>query len=171
MSYHHPITVDEVRNNVQERIAQTEAELQALKGVTINTKHKTLTNRAIDGPGARIGDYIGIDKALYVSYYADESATGGSSRHYMSRDITAYTYNNPDGSEIGVDGCMRISRTMTPAELNDVLQSIIAGLANNLTALRREKMRAETIAKQHNRLVDQLKKFNDSVSYASKAQI
>lgn len=167
MAYHHEITADEINTNLRERIEETRAELKALKGVKINTNHKTLTNKSITGEGARIGDYLSIGKALYVSYVVET----GERRKYMSRDITAYTYNNPDGTEIGSNGIMRISRTMTPSELDAQLQSIIATLANELTALEQEKIRAGEIAKKHNELVAQLKEFNDSVSYASKAQI
>lgn len=168
MTYHATITADKIRTNLQERIAEYKAELQALKGVKIDTKHKTLTNRAISGDGARIGDYIGIGKALYISYKVTR-ADGGTK--YMSRDITAYSYEGLDGKEIGVDGFTRISRTITPAELQAILTSIIEALERNLKELQSEYKRAESIANKHNKLVEQLKAFNNSVSYASEAQI
>lgn len=168
MSYHASITTEQVRKNLQKRIDEYTAELEALKGVTINTKLATLTNRAISGPGARIGDYIGIGKALYVSYsikYSD-----GHTR-YTSRDITAYSYYDEQGQEIGTSGIQRISRTITPKELQVILQDVTEGLASAIGDLQSEYRRANTIAKQHNALVGKIEQFNKSVSYASKAQI
>lgn len=166
MAYHGPITADQIRANLQKRIAEETAEYIALKNVKINTKHKTLTNKAIEG--ATVFNYLDIDKAIRVSYtvtYPD-----GHIR-YASREITAYTYNNPDGSEIGTEGCVRISRTYTPAELAEVLRDIIESKAEFLGTLQSEHKRAESIAKKHNALVEKLKEFNDSISYASEAQI
>jgi len=80
---HYPITAEQIREKLQTRITENEAELQALKGVKIDTKHKTLSNRAVSGEGARIGNYLDINKALFVSYaikYQD-----GHTR-YASRD-------------------------------------------------------------------------------------
>lgn len=162
------MTADEIRQNVQQRIDEYTAELKALKGVKIDTKHKTLTNRAISGEGARIGDYIGIGKALYVSYTIEHN---DGSRRYASRDITAYSYNNPDGSEIGSEGYRRISRTITPAELAVIVQDVRDGLASTIGDLRSEYRRADSIAKKRNALVDKINAFNDSVSYASKAAL
>lgn len=168
MAYHHKITAEEIRENLQKRITEYKAELQALQGVKIDTKQKTLTNRAISGDGARIGDYIGINKALYVSYaikYDD-----GHTR-YASRDITAYSYEDGNGNEIGTNGYMRISRTITPLELLVILQDVKDGLASTIGDLQSEYRHAVTIANKHNKLVEQLKTFNDSVSCASEAQI
>lgn len=168
MAYHATITADQIRKNLDTRITENEAELQALKGVKIDTKQKTLTNRAVTGEGARIGDYLGINKALYVSYtikYQD-----GHTR-YASRDITAYSYTDENGQEIGTNGILRISRTITPAELAVILQDVKDGLASTIGDLKSEYRRAESIAKKHNALVEKLNKFNDGVSYASEAQI
>lgn len=168
MAYHSEISADQIRKNLEKRIIENTAELEALKGVKIDTKHKTLTNKAISGEGARIGDYIGIGKALYVSYavkYKD-----GHTK-YDKRDITAYTYNNEDGTEIGTIGIMRQSRTMTPSELNDVLIDIKDGLASTIGCLQSEYRRAESIAKKHNALVAKITEFNAGLSYASEAQI
>jgi hypothetical protein len=168
MSHYSTITPEQIRNNLQKRITETKAELQALKGVHIDTKHKTLTNRAITGEGARIDDYIGIGKALYVSYvikYKD-----GSMR-YASRDITAYSYQKEDGSEIGAKDGLRISRTITPAELQVILQDVKDGLASLVGELESEYRRAASIAKKHNALVDKINEFNKDLSYASEAQL
>lgn len=164
----YPITTEQIRTNISKRITEGEAELDALKGVQINTKLTTLTNRAISGKGARIGDYISIGKALYVSYainYAD-----GNTR-YESATINAYSYANPDGSEIGTEGYMRISRTITPTELADQLKDIIESKASYLGDLRSEYRRADTIARKHNKLVEQINAFNDSITYAGEARI
>ena len=163
----YPITKEEIRRNLQARIDETAAELAALKGVKIDTTHKTLTNRSISGEGARIDNYLSIGKALYVSY----TVKTAEHTRYASRDITAYTYNNPDGTEIGSNGFLRISRTMTPTELNDLLQDVKDGLANTIGELKSEYRRADSIARKHNKLVEQINTFNDGLSYAGKAQI
>ena len=91
---------------------ETRALITALEGVKINTARKTLTNRAVEG--GDIGDYLCIGKALYVNYgYARHN--GGTA--YERHNITAYDYNNPDGTAIGTNGIQRILRTITPAEL------------------------------------------------------
>jgi len=167
MSYHPTITAEQIREKLGMRIAEHEAELKALKGVKIDTKHKTLTNRAISGEGARIGDYIGINKALYVSYVVEH----GHSCKYMNRDITAYSYYDENGQELGTKDYTRISRTITPAELATVVRDVMDGLASTIGQLKSEYKRADAIAKKHNKLVEQLKAFNDGVSYASEAQI
>lgn len=168
MAYHAPITAEQIRKNLENRITENEAELKALKGVKIDTKQKTLTNRAISGEGARIGNYLDINKALYVSYaikYKD-----GHTR-YASRDITAYSYTDENGQEIGSKNFIRTSRTITPAELAEILQDVKDGLASTIGDLRSEYRRAESIAKKHNVLVEKIKQFNDGLTYASEAQI
>lgn len=166
MAYHATITADQVRDNLQKRITQETAEYIALKNVKLNTKHKTLTNKAIEG--ATVFNYLDIDKAIRIPYTIKHP---DGHIQYASREITAYTYNNPDGSEIGTEGIMRISRTYTPAELAEVLRDVIESKAEFLGTLRSEHKRAESIAKKHNVLVEKLKEFNDSISYASEAQI
>lgn len=165
---HYPITKEQIRDNLKARITENEAELKALKGVKIDTKHKTLTNRAISGEGAQIDNYLSINKALFVSYavkYAD-----GHTR-YMSRDITAYSYYDQAGKEIGSNGIIRISRTITPAELAVIVQDIKDGLASTIGDLKSEYRRADSIAKKHNALVEKINAFNDGLSYASEAKI
>lgn len=170
MAYYE-ITANKVRENIKARIAENQAELDALKGVTIDTKQKTLSNRAISGKGTIIGDYIGLGKALYINYTIDKPKDGGSYTSYTKRDITAYSYYNPDGSEIGTNGCMRISRTITPAELNDILTDVKDGLASTIGNLQSEYRRATSIAKKHNALVAKINEYNDGLSYASDAKI
>ena len=171
MSYHHKVTKEAIREKLGMRIAEIEAELKALKGVKINTDHKVLTNRAISGKGARIGDYIGIGKALYVSYTVDQSKYGGSPIKYMSRDITAYSYYDENGKELGSEDCLRISRTITPKELAVIVEDIKDGLASTIGNLKSEYSRAESIARKQNALVDKIDEFNKIVSYESEAQI
>ncbi len=166
MAYHATITADQVRDNLQKRITQETAEYIALKSVKLNTKHKTLTNKAIEG--ATVFNYLDIDKAIRIPYTIKHP---DGHIQYASREITAYTYNNPDGSEIGTEGCIRISRTYTPAELAEVLRDVIESKAEFLGNLQSEHKRAESIAKKHNALVEKLKEFNDSISNASEAQI
>lgn len=168
MAYHSTITKEQIREKLAARIAENEAELKALKGIKIDASHKVLTNRAVSGENARIGDYIGLGKALFVFYSVEYK--DGHSRHF-TRDITAYSYEDENGQEIGSSGGLRISRTITPAELAVIIQDIKDGLASNITNLKSEYRRADTIAKKHNALVEKIEAFNDGLSYASEAQI
>ena len=151
-------TVKELQTVLAGRINETEAELEALKAVQINTSHKTLTSRAVTG--GRIGDYLGIDKALYVSYQAGH--------RYMSFDMIAYSYAHPDGSEIGVNGGLRISRTVSPAELRDNLDKVIAGREASLLQLKTDLVNADKIIAKYNRLAEQMSQLLDSTSYATR---
>lgn len=108
----YPGQLETVKSKIEARIHETRALITALEGVKINTAHKTLTNRAVEG--GEIGDYIGIGKALYVSFsYTRRNGSTAYDRH----NISAYSYDNPDGTAIGTEGMQRISRTITPAEL------------------------------------------------------
>jgi hypothetical protein len=165
MAYHHKTTAEQIRTNLQARIEEMAAELEALKSVTINTKHKTLTNRAVGG--GTIINYLNIGKALSVSY-AVETATR---RQYMNRTITAYSYEDEDGRDLGAVNYRRVSRTITPAELADRVAGIIDNLEDALKQLKREYKRADAIARKQNALIDKIKEFNDSISNAGGAQL
>lgn len=160
----YPITLEALRKQQDTRLAELQAELYALDGVTIDTKHKTLTNRAISGFGARIDDYLSIGNALYVSYQVKHP---DGHTQYASRTISAYTYEYPDGTEIGVNGFLRISRTMTPTELVAEVTRVMQGLEESIALLKSERKRAQTLVNQHNKLVAVIKKHNDGVSYNS----
>ena len=108
----YPAQLETVKSKIEERMDETRALITALEGVKINTAHKTLTNKAVEG--GEIGDYLGIGKALYVNY---SYARLGGGIAYERRTIDAYDYNNPYGTTIGTEGIQRISRTITPAEL------------------------------------------------------
>lgn len=153
------ITRQEVEQTLAKRINEAEAELEALKGVTINTNHKTLTNKAVDG--GRIGDYIGIGKALYINYFAD--------RNYKTTDITAYSYTDENGNEIGSEGGLRISRTITPLELRKLLDSVIEERAKSLKALKLDLVNASKIVTKHNKLAEQLEALENSVTWATRS--
>lgn len=162
------IQARDIKKNLADRIATNKAELQALKQVKVNTKHNKLTNRAIEN--ATVFNYIDINKAVRVSFSV-EMPDGHTS--YKSREITAYSYTDEKGNELGVEdnGFTRKSRTITPTEFNIILQDIKDGLASNIGELESEYERAVEITQEHNKLVEQINKFNNSVSYASKAQI
>lgn len=152
------VTTKELQDVLATRINEAEAELEALKAVTINTEHKTLTNKAITG--GRIGDYIGIGKALFVSYK--------SYNRYMSTDLLAYSYENPDGTEIGTNGMIRISRTMTPLELKSSLDKFIASREISLKSLKVDLINAAKIVAKYNRLSAQLNELLDGTTWATR---
>lgn len=165
MKYH--IKAEAIRKNLQQRIDNDTAELNALKGVKIDTSHKVLTNRAISGDGATLRNasysmHDKDDKELSVSYVVK---WGESGRKYESRIIVARTFT---GTSTGI---LKDIRLMTPQELADTLQDIIEHLASNIGEFKSEYKRAESIAKKHNALVDKINAFNDGLSYASKAQL
>lgn len=170
MAYHNKITLEELENNLKNRILENQAEVKALRGVSINTSHKTLNNRSVTGEGVRIGDYIGINKALFVSYAVEWP---DNRRKYETTTITAYSYEDENGVSLrSVPGSYtRTSRTITPEELRKVVNGVIEARIETIKELKKELKRSRTIVKQQNSLVDKLKAFNDSVSYASQAQI
>jgi hypothetical protein len=156
------ITANEVRTNLLNRYQETEAEAVALEAVKINTKHKTLTNRAIEG--GRIGDYLSFAKALYVSYtvtYQD------GSKSYKSLDINAYSYHDENGKELGAEGCIRISRTVTPGELAKTVTELAKSKRETLQDITLELENVPALVKQRNELANTIHEFNEGVSYAS----
>jgi len=166
MGYHHKTTAQEIQKKLQYRIDTDTAELKALKQVNINTGHKNLNNKSVTG--AKVADYIGIDKAVNV-YYQVKHQDGHP--EYKHRTITAYTYNDINGVEIGAVNGLRTSRTLTPKEFIVVLNDVIESVASNLGQFKSEYRRADTIAKQQNALVDKINAFNNKLTHASEAQI
>lgn len=156
-------TTENLQHVLAKRINEEEAEIKALEGVKINTKHKALTNRTVEGEGARVGDYIGLGKALYVSYR--------SNNKYMSTDLIAYTYNNPDGTEIGSAGGLRTSRTMTPLELQTSLIKMIEGRKASLIELKKDLANAKRIVAKFNKINEQIESFNNSVTWATRSEL
>lgn len=152
------ITTKELQNTLATRINEAEAELAALKAVTINVEHKTLTKKAVTN--GRIGDYLSLGKALYVDYQVNH--------RYLHMDINAYTYENPDGTQIGTDGFLRISRTMTPLELKESLDKAIASREVSLAALKLDLVNAKRITAKYNRLSEQMDELRNGLSWAAR---
>lgn len=162
----HKITGDDIRKNLAERIAEHTAELDALKAIKINTAHKTLTNRCIDG--AKIIDYSSINKGYrynYIVKYADGHTKYEYSEH------GAYSYHDKDGNELGANGFLRISRTLEPQELAEQVADLIAQRTNELNNYKKEYKNADAIAKKHNALADKINAYNKTVCYATGAYI
>jgi len=157
----HTIKLDTLKNALTQRIAESEAELEALKKVTINTGHKKLTNKTVEN--ARIADYMGINKALYIDYRYNH--------RYVSTPYVAYTYNNPDGTEIGVDGMRRKSRTMTPLELRGMLDGVIESREQSLVAMRYDLENAGTFVTEYNKLITDLNNLTEGVTWATREAI
>lgn len=97
---------DAVKREFESRQADAVARLEAWEKVTINPKHKVLTNRAVDG--AQVRDYLNINKALYVHYRIGHQ--------YKADELTIFSYNDENGKELGTAGFVSISRTLTPRE-------------------------------------------------------
>lgn len=145
------ITVSELEQRLTKEIDLQETELQAICAVNINTTHTKLTNRAIDG--ARLGDYIGIGKALYIC---------------SGVDVLAYTYKNSDGSEIGTIGMQRISRTMTPQELHDAIDRDIKNREESLKTLKKDLNNVRSIVRENNALAEKFLNLVGSVSWVTR---
>lgn len=163
-------TTEELLRALNSRIAEHEAEIRALKSVAINGKHKTLTNRAVssevEGVNARIGDYIGINKALFVSYqvkYLD-----GYTK-YESATINAYSYDDEQGNEIGNHGIQRISRVITPVELQAELDKLIAMRKKELVLLKNDAKNAAKLVREFNAIADKVNAFEDKLTWAARA--
>ncbi len=168
MVYHK--TTEQLLSVLDGRIAEHEAELSALKAVAINGNHKTLTNRAVwsevDGVNTRIGDYLGINKALFVSYsvkYLD-----GHTK-YESSTINAYSYDDEQGKEIGSNGMHRISRTITPVELQAELDKLIAMRKKELELLNNDAKNAAKLVREFNAIADKVNAFEDQLTWATRS--
>lgn len=156
------ITVSEARNNLIQRFTELQAEAEALEAVKINVKHKTLTNRAVTG--GRIGDYLGINKALYVSYavtYPDMRVK------YQSFELPAYSYHDENGQEIGTNGVVRISRTLTPSELQELVADVVKKKREYIAELEAEFKQVKELVQERQEILEKIEAFNNKVSYAS----
>lgn len=155
------ITLEALQQNLARRINESEAELEALKRVTINTNHKALTNRSVEN--GRIGDYMGIGKALYISYQFEH--------RYLSFDMIAYSYEDEAGNELGSTGWRRNSRTLTPAELKSALDDVITKRRAALHDLKVDLVNAPKFVKRWNKLAEQHEALVDSVTWATREVI
>lgn len=154
----YPAQLEAVKSKIEARIRETRALITALEVVKINTAHKTLTNKAVEG--GDIGDYLGIGKALYVSYSYTRLGGGTS---YERHNITAYDYNNPDGTPIGTHGIQRISRTVTPAELAERVADAIEQRRDYLGGLEADLYNIEQTHAQYVALATEMNALMDSV--------
>ena len=137
---------------------ETRAYIEALEGVKINTAHKTLTNKAVEG--GEISDYIGIGKALYVSF--SYTRPGGGTA-YERRDISAYDYNDENGEALGSEGGLRISRTITPAELAGRVADTIQRARDYLARLEADLHNIVQTHARYNALAIEMNALLDSV--------
>ena len=153
----YPAQLETIKSKIEERMNETRALITALEGVKINTAHKTLTNKAVEG--GKVDDYLGIGKALYVSYsYAHNGVTA-----YERHPIAAYDYNNPDGTPIGTDGIQRIIRTITPAELARLVSDAVKQRREYLKKLEADMAGIEQTHARYNALAIEINKLLDSV--------
>mgnify|MGYP004417317717 CR=1 FL=1 len=156
------ITVSEARNNLMQRFTEVQAEAEALEAVQINVKHKTLTNRAVTG--GVIGDYLGINKALYVSYtvtYPDMRV------RYQRYELPAYSYSDENGQEIGSNNGLRISRTLTPSELQELVTDVVKKKREYIAELEAEFKQVKELVQERQELAEKIQAYNERVSYAS----
>lgn len=158
-------TTEELLKVLDARITEHRAEIAALDQVEINTKHKTLSNRAISGYGARLGDYV-VSKALFVSYTI--KYTDGHTK-YESSTINAYTYEDENGNDLGSIGCLRISRLYTPVEMQEQVNKLIALRQVELKRLEEEANNAAKLVRQYNAIVDKVNAFEDGLTWATRS--
>lgn len=153
------ITLSTLQQGLTARINQAEAELAAIKNVKINTAHKKLTNATIEN--ARLADYLNIGKALCISYSIDGQ--------YKMLDITAYTYEDENGQEIGSNGCIRISRTVTPTEAQTIINGVILGREKTLESYKLDLVNASKIVTKYNKIAESLADLENSISWATRS--
>jgi hypothetical protein len=142
------VTKEQVEQSVSKAINETEAELRALKAITINVEHKKLTNKAVqselDDVSVRVGDYV-VNKALYISYRS-------YNRYLISTTIAAYAYEDEQGNSLGSIAGLKTSRTLTPTELQDSLDKVIEGRKELLSRLKSDLVAAQYIVDTYNDL-------------------
>lgn len=160
------MTQTQIENNITKTMLEVVASLNALKAVQINTKHKTLTNRAIENGVIR--DYLNINKCLAFSYSVDYP---DGSKRYMTDELPVYSYHDENGKEIGTNGYVRISRTLTPSELAKLVSELIATKEEYIALLQKEYAQAEELASERKAIEEQIEEFNKKVSYASDARL
>lgn len=154
----YPAQLETVKSKIEARMHETRELIAALEGVEINTAHKTLTNKAVEG--GDIGDYIGIGKALYVGFSYTRH-NGGTA--YERHDISAYDYNNPDGTPIGTKNGLRTSRTVTPAELAERVADAIEQRREYLAKLEMDMAHIVQTHARYNALAIEMNALLDSV--------
>lgn len=155
------ITTSQLIEKLNERIEYSTAELTALKAVKINTSHKALNNKSVEN--ARIGDYLGIDKALYISFIVEH--------RYYTLDVIAYTYNGLDGKELGAVAGLRTSRTLTPAEMRESLDDLIEGREKGLETIKSELTNADKIVKRYNKIAADYNEFDKNITWVTRSLI
>ena len=154
----YPAQLETVKSKIEERMNETRALITALEGVKINTAHKALTNKAVEG--GEIGDYLGIGKALFVSFsYTRHNGGTAYERHH----ITAYSYDTPDGAAIGTEGIQRINRTITPAELAESVADAIQYRREYLEKLEADMAGIEQTHARYTALAIEMNALMDSV--------
>lgn len=156
----------QIEKNISKTIAEVTASMNAFKAVKINTKHKKLTNKAIEN--GTIRDYLSINKCLVVSYSVDYA---DGSKRYMSDELPAYSYHDENGQEIGTNGFVRISRTITPTELAKLVNDLIQSKKEYIELLQNEYTQAEELANERQAIEKQIEEFNKKVSHASDARL
>ena len=137
----YPAQLETVKSKIEARMNETRALITALEG-------------------GEIGDYLCIGKALYVNYsYARHN--GGTA--YERHNITAYSYNTPDGTPIGTHGIQRILRTITPAELAESVADAIQYRREYLEKLKADMAGIEQTHARYTELAIEMNALMDSV--------
>lgn len=132
-------TLEQVQADFNERKADAVAKLAAWEKVTINASHKALTARAIEG--ARIGDYLSIGKALYITYSVGH--------RYYTDNMAVYSYTAEDGGSLGSDGILKNSRTLTPREASELVSEHVEKLRQYVADLETDTAQLEGVYKEY----------------------
>lgn len=155
------ISEQELRDALTLRLGQIDAELTALKAVTINTDHKTLTNRAIspDTASIRTQSYSLTGTKELAVYYSEPTEYGntrGTSTTIDASEETGETVNY-----------LKQYRTITPQQLRLKLDAVIDGRQHTRDAVAADLTNVPQIVASHNHLVDMIEAHNNSITYAA----
>ena len=132
-------TFGQVKSDFNERKADAAAKLEAWEKVKINASHKALTARAIEG--GRLDDYLGIGKAIYISY--------NTGNRYHSDNLTVYSYEDQNGQSLGTSGIMKNSRTLTPREASEAVAEHVERLRQYVADLEADEAQLESVYKEY----------------------
>lgn len=158
------LTNEQVESDLAEILNNKRAELEAIESISINTKYKTLTNRAIVGKDCKIRNSpTSVNGSKELVYYYTILNDG---RRNGAWSTIVASENLPDSI-----GGVYPSRINTPQELSDKVADRVANLKEQITNVESELLRVPEIVSRHNELTKLVDKFNNTIRYATKARV
>lgn len=162
MTFHRVVTKEQLTSEILDEIANLRSEIQALEDITI-LDHKTLTNKAISG-----GKYVELQTATHATSSSQKQLRYAFDFQELGRrriehgSVNAYAFTGE------VDGIRKVTRICTPSELEVNIHARIDYLKLELMKALDARALAAQLAANHNRLIDEIEKHNESVHYSAK---